>query len=65
MEKDQTKFDPTDLDQWIFYVLSTKKLDEQVGNQKTISLGKVIKLNPVECRFGGIQEAIITALEST
>ena len=57
-EKDQAKFDPTDLDQWEFYVLTTREIEEQLGNQKSLSLRGLKNLNPTVCQFGGIGGAI-------
>lgn len=50
-EKDQNKVNPMDLKQWEFYVLETKILNEKVGNQKTIGLNSLLKLNPIVCDF--------------
>ena len=36
--KEQDTLNPLNLDQWVFYVLSTSSLNELVGLQKTISL---------------------------
>ena len=40
-EKDKTKVDPLDLQQWEFYVLSTAVLDSELSKAKTISLERV------------------------
>jgi len=56
--KDKKTVDPTQLDQWTFYVLSTKLLDEQKKQQKRIGLNSLLKLNPTECCFGEIQNSI-------
>ena len=39
--KDQATINPLNLDQWQFYVISTKKLNESLGPQKSISLSKL------------------------
>jgi len=57
-ETDQQKFDPTDLDQWECYVLTTKEINEKLGAQKTLSLRRLRGLNPSVCRFGEIGPAI-------
>lgn len=56
--KVQATIDPLNLDQWDFYVLSTKDLDQAVGDQKTISLGKLLELKPIAVPFGNLCESI-------
>ncbi|HIP07859.1 MAG TPA: hypothetical protein EYG66_08375, partial [Mariprofundaceae bacterium] len=56
--KEQSTIDPLNLEQWEFYVLSTNSLNEKVGNQKTITLSSLLKLNPKKCSFGEINNAI-------
>ncbi|MFK7949322.1 MAG: hypothetical protein AB8G11_17150 [Saprospiraceae bacterium] len=51
VEKNQNKINPMDLTQWKFYVLETKVLDEKVGNQKTIGLKSILKLEPTVCNY--------------
>ena len=47
------------LDDWDFYVISTKKLDEVCGAQKTISLTSLQLLGTIRADYSGIKEAII------
>ncbi|PCI42793.1 MAG: hypothetical protein COB41_08795 [Proteobacteria bacterium] len=61
--KEQKTIDPLNLEQWEFYVLPTRALDERVGNQKTITLSSLLRLNPKQCGFGEINEAIEIQLE--
>lgn len=56
--KEQESINPLDLDQWQFFVIATKQLNETVGTQKTISLSRLKELNPIEVSFGGISEAV-------
>lgn len=56
--KDQKTINPLNLDQWTFYILPTKVLNEKLPVAKTISLRKLISLNVVECRFEGIKDMI-------
>ena len=56
--KDKKTVDPTKLDQWTFYVLSTKRLDKEKKQQKRIGLSPLLKLNPTECCFGEIRNVI-------
>lgn len=46
--QDKDTIDPLNLDQWDFYVVSTKELDDSIGNQACIRLKALKKLsNPV------------------
>lgn len=56
--KDKRTLDPTNLDQWEFYVLRTDLLDAKLGNQKTLSLGGLLRLNPTKCQYGEIAHTI-------
>ena len=53
--KDQTTINPMILDQWIFYVLPTKILNERFPNQKSISLTILKTLNCQECDYGQLR----------
>ena len=57
--RDQNSIDPINLDQWTFYVLKTKVLNSEKGNQKRIGLNSLLKLGPIECKFGEITSQII------
>lgn len=56
--KEQATLNPLDLNQWEFYTLSTKVLDQATGNQKTISLYRVISLGSNKSDFAGLSQAI-------
>jgi hypothetical protein len=56
--KDQKTINPLDLDQWTFYILATKTLDNKLPNQKTITLSSLLKLNPVQCKYGQINKVL-------
>jgi hypothetical protein len=45
--KDQATVDPLNLDQWTFYVLPTRVLNEVLGNQKTVALSRLIGIGTV------------------
>lgn len=45
-ERDHTKIDPMILDQWEFYVVPGKVIDERCLRQKTIGLWKLMRLEP-------------------
>lgn len=52
--RDRQSVDVLNLAQWVFYILPTKRLNEAVGLQKTISLSRLQALNPVQARYGDI-----------
>lgn len=56
--REKTTLDPTDLNQWSFYVLQTKKLNENHGMQKTISISSLLALNPEKCSFSELHKTI-------
>lgn len=56
--KVKSTLDPTNLDQWEFYLLPTKSLNEKLGSQKTLSLSSLRKLNPISCKYGQLTEAV-------
>ncbi|MCP4154603.1 MAG: hypothetical protein GY757_43165 [bacterium] len=56
--KVQAAVDPLNMNQWRFYILPTVMLDKKVGNQKTIRLNPLLKLEPLEAKYGEISKAI-------
>lgn len=60
--KDKPTLDPTNLDQWEFYVLSTQRLTNELGKQKTLSLNRLLRLGPRKCRYGEISQAVDAVL---
>ncbi|MEW8510510.1 MAG: hypothetical protein AB2608_06740 [Candidatus Thiodiazotropha sp.] len=56
--KNQKTIDPLNMDQWTFYVLATKQLNQIVGDQKTISLARLIKLKPTVVDYSDLNAAI-------
>jgi len=61
--KVQKTIDPLNMDQWRFYVLPTETLNQTVGGQKTISLGRLKELNPVTATYGELSAAINQAVD--
>ncbi len=61
--KNKDTIDPLNLNQWEFYVISTKALNKLVGNQKTITLSRLRKLGPLKVAFDKISFAIEQVLE--
>jgi hypothetical protein len=57
-EKHQRQVDPLDLRQWEFHVLATQVLNDRLGEQKTLTLGSLLKLEPEKITHGGISEAV-------
>ena len=60
----QTKatVDPLDLDQWIFYAMSTLKLNERAPEQRSIGLASLMALEPEVAHFGGLRAAVSRAV---
>lgn len=56
--KDKKTINPMELSQWMFYVVSTKKIEQVCQNVKSISLSRLRKLNPIVCNFDGLKDAI-------
>ncbi len=57
--KDQTTIDTTDLNQWDFYLLPTRVLNEKAARQKSITLSALIKLGATPCAFSELHSKII------
>jgi len=62
--KDQATINPLNLEQWEFYVISTNKLNEMLGQQKSISLSRLMALNPIEADYETMSGAIKQAVNS-
>jgi hypothetical protein len=54
---------PLNLDQWDFYVLSTNRLNNLVGEQKTITLASLLKLSPSKASFAELRDCVEVAAE--
>jgi len=50
--------DPLHLEQWKFYVLPTSILNEQCGEQKTLTLNALKALNPTEATYETLKSVI-------
>jgi hypothetical protein len=57
-ERNQTKVDPLDVSQWRFHVLATRVLNDRLGEQKTLTLGSLMKLEPEIVAHGEISVAV-------
>ena len=58
---DKTTVYPLNLDQWKFYILSTNRLNNIVGKQKTITLASLLKLSPLIASFAQLQDCVEAA----
>ncbi len=50
----QETINPLDTNQWEFYILSSKVLNEKIGDGKTISLERLLRLNAIKSNFEGL-----------
>lgn len=57
-EKDMARADPMRLDDWEFYVISTRKLDDCCGVQQSIAMSSLLRLDPVKADFAGLKAAV-------
>lgn len=57
-EENRNKANPLVLDQWKFYVVPTKLIDEQLGDQRSISLRGLEKLGATPCGFHDIRPSV-------
>ncbi len=60
--KDKASIDPLNLDQWTFFIVPTKALNEERGDKKTISPHQLRKMNALEVGYGGIKAGIAECL---
>ncbi|MFI8438959.1 hypothetical protein ACIGJO_35590 [Streptomyces sp. NPDC079020] len=63
--QDKQTLDPLDLDQWTFYVLPTRVLDERCRIQKTIRLSSLERLSPLKTDFAGLPKAVSACVDGT
>jgi hypothetical protein len=52
--------DPSDTDQWTFYVLPTAAL-QVIPKQKTIKLSSLMRFNPIQVKYSGLKNAVLKA----
>ena len=58
---DKATIDPLDIAQWDFYVLPTAVLEAKCAVQKTISLGSLLWLEPIQTKYAGLRAAVAQA----
>ena len=56
---EQETIDPLDARQWEFYPLKTSVLNEKVGNQKGISLSKILKLGAAATSYSKLHDRVL------
>ena len=56
--KVQETLDPLDLEQWEFYVVPTKVLNEKMNNSGTITLARLKTLAPNACSYAKLREVV-------
>ena len=56
--QDKKTVDPLNLSQWSFYILETSVLNDKLGNQKTITLSSLLKLNPIKTDYINLKNEI-------
>jgi hypothetical protein len=58
---DKATVRPLNLDQWEFYVLSTNRLNNLVGEQQSITLASLLKLSPSQATFADLRDCVEVA----
>ncbi len=56
--KDKSTINPLHLDQWEFYCISSKTLNQKLGSQKMIGLNSLLSLNPDKAAFNELADTI-------
>lgn len=57
-EEDRSRANPMVLDQWRFYVVPTAAIDEQLGDQRKISLQGLSRIGAIECSYDEIRPTV-------
>lgn len=57
-EEDRSRANPMVLDQWQFYVVPTAAIDEQLGDQRKISLLGLSRIGAIECSYDEIRPTV-------
>lgn len=56
--QDKEKVEPLNLDQWDFYVVPTKRIDEKCGKLKRLTLKVLESLSPDKCSFYELKSVV-------
>lgn len=62
--EEQTTVNPLDMNQWEFYVLNTKVLDDKIPNQKTITIPSLKRLGAKHTLYENLEETINNVYKS-
>jgi len=54
VSKDMSSVNPLELEQWDFYILSTSVLNEKAPEQQTITLSRLLDLEPTQVKYDGL-----------
>ncbi len=63
--KDKATIDPMNLDQWCFYVVSSKTLDEKLGTQKSVVLSRLVEIGALPVGYADLKASITDAFTKT
>ena len=61
---EQKTINPLLIEQWDFYVIPTKLLDEKFGKQKTVSLSALVKAGAELCKYDSLKKRITELCET-
>jgi hypothetical protein len=56
--QDKATLDPLNLEQWTFYLLSTEALETRLPSARTVSLSRLLSLNPTRAAFASLAIAV-------
>lgn len=56
--RDKATIDPLDLDQWTFYITTTKTLNEKLPEQKSIRISTIETIPHEKCSFSELKERV-------
>ena len=60
----EAEADPLKLENWDFYIVPTKVIDEKCGDNKTVSLARIKRLGYEPCPFSQIRSRVDAALSN-
>lgn len=61
--KVQATVDPLDVAQWTFFVISTERLNAELGEQRSVGLTRLRQIGAEEASYGGLADAVDRAAE--
>lgn len=62
-EKNRSLVNPLNLDQWIFFILTTEQINREKGMQKTIGINSLLKMNPIVAGYDELASAVQHVME--